>query len=213
MLYKKIKTILITALITILIFTTCKYFMHNRTSTKAFIPKPVAEYKIDINEFKIKQVLTTNKLQTLEVDFEISFTDNRYDKSKLFDGLSKMLTSRNLLIENQYKAIYSYDLSKAQFINNSDGTYKIILNTNDVEVNLIQLNETKTKEQMSLIGRYYSSEDMTQILNKVNNLAKDKMNNQSNIDKCANIAISNLKNLLQNIGVDLNKIIIERNIN
>jgi hypothetical protein len=207
MLYKKIKKILITVLsIAIIILSTYGGLSLHNTYINKFRPKNSIESKIDMTEFKIKQVLNTNKLQTLEIQFTVSVNDTEYDKVKYFDKISKLLTTRKLVVEGDYKAIFAYDLSKVQFIKNLDNTYTIILNSNDVEVDVLLVDKAKTKETLSLIGRYYSSQDSARVLNQINELAKNKINTQENKITTVDNTINSLTKLLQNVGVDLNLI-------
>jgi hypothetical protein len=166
-----------------------------------------------MTEYKIKQVINTNKLQALEIEFTVSINDEEYDKSniKWLNELSKTLTTRKIVVQGKYKALFTYDLSKASIIKNSDGTYTITISSEDVETNIVSLGEAKINENMSLIGRYYNSTDSVRVINQLNNLAKEKVLTQQNINTTVNNAINNLTKLLQNIGVDMSKIHFESN--
>jgi hypothetical protein len=109
-------------------------------------------------------------------------------------------------VEGDYKANIAYNLSKVQFIKNLDNTYTIILNSNDVEVEVLPVDKAKTKETFSLIGRYYSSQDSARVLNQINELANNKINTQENKITTVDNTINSLTKLLQNVGVDLNLI-------
>lgn len=210
MVFKKIRNMLIGLLVVFVMFIGGKFYLNNKyhIQTHAYIPKANQEYKIDLTEFKVKQILNTNKIQSLEVTINVGLTDIRYDHSKVkfLDGIFKALTSRQLEISSDYKAIFSFDLSKAQFADNKDGTYVITLNANDIESNLVQIDTPKSKENMSLIGRYYSADIVAELTYKLQTMAQDKVNTYDNRVKSLQSTKDSLLNLLDKFGIDNNKI-------
>lgn len=211
MLSKKIKRLLITVLSVVIIGLSLigGISIHNR-----FTPsKQQIEYKVDMTEYKIKQVINTNKLQTLEIEFIASVEDTEYDKSKFkwLDNISKAITTRKLIVTGSYKALFTYDMSKCSINKNNDGNYTITINSSDVEVNIVSIGEAKVNETESAIGRYYSSTDSARVLSQLNTMAKEKVNTQENVNKTMINAKNNLIKLFQTVGIDINKVYIDIN--
>jgi hypothetical protein len=208
--YKKIKKMLIGFLILTTLFLGGKIYLNNKThiTPQAFIPTTKTEYKIDVTQFKIKEILATNKMQSLEITVESTISSTEYDipKFKFLDGLSKTLTSRKLELTGEFKGIFSYDLSKAEFKDNGDNTYTIMLNIKDVDFEIVALSSLKSEEQMSLIGRYFNSEDVSKLTYDLSQQAKNKLNIDINKMKTLDNVELNLNRLFKNIGIDMNKI-------
>lgn len=211
MLYKKIKRFLISILLITVLVIGCKFYLGSRIhAVPKFNPSPQQEYKIDLTQFKIKEVLKTNKLQSLEILYSASISDVRYDtpKFKFLDGLSKVLTSRKLELTSEFKGIFSYDLSKAQFETSEYGTYTITLNTKDIESVLVMLETPNTKEAMSLIGRYYDAKTVSELTYKLHELAKVKVNTVENRNAAMENTKVNLMKLFKNVGIETDRVII-----
>ena len=212
MLYKKIKRFLISILLITVLVVGCKVYLGNKTHTiPRFNPSPKQEYKIDLTQFKIRQILNTNKIQSLEVTYSTTLQDTRYDtpRFKFLDGLSKVLTSRKLELTGDFKGIFSYDLSKAQFETSEYGTFTITLNTRDIESILVAVETPKSVEAMSLIGRQYDSKTVSELVYQLQELAKVKVNTSENRNAAIENTKVNLLELFKNVGVDTNRVIIK----
>lgn len=212
MLHKKIKKILLTILISTLIFITIKstITLNNNFNKllKTLIPiQTTQSQQIDITKFTIQQILNTNKLQSLECKVSITIEDNRYDKVN-WNWLNKMfkfLTSQSLELQSDYKGLFTYDLSKAQFTKNNN-TYNITLNSNDLELNIVQIDNIKTKEMQSILGQYYNSQETSNLITLMQNLAKEKINTNDNKDKAILNTKDDLINLFTKVGLNSDKI-------
>lgn len=206
MLKKKLRKIIaVTLLITTLIGgggVGLKNYIQHSNTTKV-------EYKMDMTEVKIKSVLQTAKIQSLQIEFQTTTKDTRYDKTKYdwLNSISKFLSTRELIIENSYRAIFSYDLDRA-VLNESKGIYTITMNENDIEC-VLESKDINTKEKMSCIGRYYNAETTAKIIEEINLQAKDKINNKENRVKALENAKDDLMRLFEKVGIDNNKINIE----
>jgi len=211
MLRKKIRKLIISIILIAVIFFGGKYILNNKTPFFNVNNHKQVEYKMDMTQFKIKNILATNKFQSLVVNFSTELEVKSYDKSdiKILDKLSKLLTSRNLILEGEYNAIFSADLSKAIFTDNSDGTYTITINTDDIEVDVVNVDSKVTKDTMSLIGRYYNCKECMEIKNLLDDTAKNKINTNEYREKAKDNCIVDLQKLFKNVGIDTNKIIIE----
>lgn len=208
MLHKKIKKILLTILISTLIFIIIKFAitLNNNFNKISITPNQTTQsQQIDITKFTIQQILNTNKLQSLECKVSISIEDNRYTQSPIFNKLFKLLTSQSLELQSDYKGIFTYDLSKAQFTKNNN-TYNITLNQNDLELNIVQVDDIKTNEIQSLLGQYYNSQETSDLITQMQNIAKEKINTSDNKDKAILNTKDDLINLFTKVGLNSDKI-------
>ena len=208
MLYKKIRNMLIGLLLIVSVFVGGGFYFNKMPHPNTFKAKANQEYKIDLTQFKIKQILNTNKMQSLEVTFSAQISDVMYDQPKLkcLTGISKFFTSRKLQISADYKALFTYDLSKAQFTDNKNGTYTIVLNANDIENYVMQIDTPKTQEMMSLIGRYYDSKTVAEDTYKLQTIASKKVNTYENRTKAIENTKTDLLGLFKNVGINTDKI-------
>jgi len=207
MLYKKIRNMLIGLLLIVSVFVGGGFYF-NKSHPNIFRAKANQEYKIDLTQFKIKQILNTDKMQSLEITFQSTLDDTRYDvpKFQCLTGISKFFTSKNLQLTGDYSALFTYNLAKAQFTDNKNGTYTITLNANDIENYVTQIDTVKTKEMMSAIGNYYSANLVSNLTYKLQTLAEKKVNTYENRTKAIENTKTNLLGLFKNVGINTDKI-------
>jgi|GEM_PF-6471954 len=207
MLYKKIRNMLIGLLLIVSVFVGGGFYF-NKPHSNTFKAKANQEYKIDLTQFKIKQILNTDKMQSLEITFQSTLDDTRYDvpKFQCLTGISKFFTSKNLQLTGDYSALFTYNLAKAQFTDNKNGTYTITLNANDIENYVTQIDTVKTKEMMSAIGNYYSANLVSNLTYKLQTLAEKKVNTYENRTKAIENTKTNLLGLFKNVGINTDKI-------
>lgn len=212
MLHKKLRKLLLTILISTLIFITIKFAitLNNNFNKllKTLTPIKITQsQQIDTTKFTIQQILNTNKLQSLECKVSISIEDNRYDKVNWnwLNKISKLLTSQSLELQSDYKGLFTYDLSKAQFTKNNN-TYNIALNSNDLELNIVQVDDIKTKEMQSLLGQYYNSQETSDLITQMQNMAKERINTSYNKDKALLNTKDDLINLFTKVGIDISTV-------
>jgi hypothetical protein len=207
MLYKKLRNMLIGLLLIASVFVGGGFYF-NKPHSNTFKAKANQEYKIDLTQFKIKQILNTDQMQSLTVTFSAEISEVTFDNPgfKCFTGISKFFTSRKLQISADYKALFTYDLSKAQFTDNKNGTYTIVLNANDIENYVTQIDTPKTHEMMSIIGRYYDSKTVAADTYKLQTIASKKVNTYENRTKAIENTKTNLLGLFKNVGINTDKI-------
>lgn len=207
MLYKKIKQILITALVTIALLAGTKLYMHYR-SVKAFIPRPVQAYQVDINSLRIKEVLNTRKIIALEINASVKSDAQNYIKPKhqALDGIYQTLTKTQLTLENNYVIAFNYDISKAQFVDNGDKTYTIILNAEDITINVINEDTQKIKEKCSIMGDKFPTEKVLQLLEDMRNDAIKQIRTQDNFQRTITNVQNTLLDLFKSVGVETTKV-------
>lgn len=207
MLHKKLRNLLLTILISTLIFITIKFAITLNNNFNKLSKTPTQSQQIDTTKFTIQQILNTNKLQSLECKVSITIEDNRYDKVN-WNWLNKMfkfLTSQSLELQSDYKGLFTYDLSKVQFTKNNN-TYNIALNSNDLELNIVQVDDIKTKEIQSLLGQHYDSQETSDLIIHMQNIAKEKINTVYNKDKALLNTKDDLINLFTKVGIDISTV-------
>lgn len=156
---------------------------------------------------KIKKILAVNKMESLEIIYTSTLTNNSFNEPSLsyFKDLSKFFTSKKLILTGDYKGIFTYDLSKATFTRKLD-TYDINISAKDLTINTVQLNALKTEETLSLVGNYYDSSVVAELSQKLNSLARDNINTPDNKILAMTNTKENLLKLFTNVGIDINKV-------
>lgn len=207
MLYKKIKKILISILFVASLALGFKVFLHNKYSKQAFIPRPVQEFKVDMNSIRIKEVLNSRKIIALEISASIKADAQNYIKPRInmLNGVYQALTTTQLTLENNYTISFSYDISQAKFIDNGDN-FTIVLNPDDIQVNIINEDAQKIKEKTSYMGDKFPTEKVLQMLESMRNDALQQASTQDNFQKTITNVQNTLIDLFQKIGVDTTKV-------
>jgi len=208
----KIKSIiiktLVSTLIILLVYIGGKFYLNNKYNAKNLIPKPKTEYKVDMTEFKIKQILNTFKIESMEVECSSTINSKSFKSFniKYIDSISKLLTSKELNLGKDFKGLFLYDISKSQFKNNLDGTYTITFNTSDVSVEIVDISSSQSSEKKDLMGYGFTVDEALKLSYQLNTMAKQKLFTDDNRIKTLDNARLCILNSLKQLGIDTNKI-------
>lgn len=201
-------------LIATLVIANCvlgvKLYLNNRTSTPNQIKQEQVIQK-HMTSIELKQILSVNKLETLNLKVSTSYKIKVSDKAlfECLQGIANTFTTRESILNTNFTLHYTYNLDKLNVEETQYG-FDVIINTEDVEINAEQTGINIIVNKKTFDGYEVDNKDISEAVNQINKEVKQQYNKEQYKRQCGNQAKENLNKLLDNLNIKENVNIIVR---